>query len=737
MGRSFAHALAVQILSIFLMSNHSLAEIYNGIGFMAVRPAPNPGRQNERRTEFAEEIDMRCFHWKGKHRAPVLGRRLFACVAWFMAVMVIPVAHAQPVAAGDLAELSLEDLMAIEITTLSRKVQGMADTAAAVFVITQEDIRRSGATSIPEALRMVPGIQVARISADKWAITSRGFNDWFSNKLLVLMDGRSVYNTIFSGVYWRAQDTLLEDVARIEVIRGPGASLWGANAVNGVINIVTRSADQAQGGLLTAGAGNEERGFGAFRYGGALGESAHYTAHVKHTDRDGSVDADGHDLDDTWHITEGGGRLDWSGAAKDGVTLMGGYYDGESQVNAFTLAADPPYYSRYHSDERYKGYHVLGRWQRTFSRSSEMILQLYYDRTEMDSDAIYSERTDTYDLDFQHRFGWGGRQEIMWGAGYRIHQGRIGNTGFMTFDPGERTDQLFSFFVQDQIALLPDRFHLIVGSKFEENDYTGWEIQPNLRLLWTPDARHTLWAAVSRAVRTPSRFERDFQITQPVPGSPGATFQWSGSDAFESEKLMAYEGGYRFLPGRTLSVDLALFFNRYDDLRTYRDHPPYLEGMPPQLVIPTTLVNGMSGDAYGVELSLDWRPVAWWRLQAAYSWLQMDLDDASTDDSFSTVTEGDSPEQQFSLRSGVDLSHGLELDVWIRYVDELSAETQNISSYWTMDARIGWRVNSSWELALVGQNLFLSRHPEFVSEVLGIWPAEIERSIYGKAIWRF
>jgi iron complex outermembrane receptor protein len=664
--------------------------------------------------------------------------RLFG---WFQAGFLILLAAGSATMAaaasyaGDLTQLSIEELMAMEFSSLSRKSQRLTDTPAAAFVITAEDIRRSGATSVPEALRMVPGLQVARIGSEKWAISSRGFNDWFSNKLLVLMDGRTVYNSVYSGVYWRDQDVLLEDVARIEVIRGPGASLWGANAVNGVINIVTKPAIDTQGALVAAGAGTEARAFGAARYGGALGSTAHYSAYVKHANQDDTATPGGDDSHDACALSKGGGRVDWQRSHRDDFTLQGDYREGNADGRVYLPTPDPDGLAVAESSDDLGGGNLLGRWRHTFSDRSDLVAQAYYDRSDSEF-AIYAETVDTYDLDLQHRFALGTRQEILWGLGYRLTQGEVQSTPTLSFDPAQRTDELFSMFVQDEFTLAPEKLALIVGSKFEENNFTGWEVQPNARLRWTPYERHTFWTAVSRAVRTPSRYEQDVSLTQVPLDYPGIQMAISGNKDFESEELTAYETGYRFSANRW-GFDLALFYNQYDRLRTWAPGTPYLTGSPPYVVIPFYTVNEMQGDTYGAEAAVEWRPLAWWRLQGAYGCLRMELSDPVTGDIVSDTVEGQNPEQQFSLRSAMDFSHGFELDLWLKYVDDLPADLQQIPEYWELDARIGWQATRNWSFDLVGQNLLDDQHPEFSAELFGVPRAEIERSVYFKTTWRF
>ncbi len=640
---------------------------------------------------------------------------------------------------SDLTELSLEELMEVEVTSVSRKKQMLSEAAAAVYVISQEDIRRSGATSIPEVLRLVPGLQVARINSNKWAVTSRGFNGLFANKLLVLIDGRSVYTPLFAGVRWDAQDTLLEDVERIEVIRGPGGTLWGANAVNGVINIITKSAKRTQGALVSGGGGDQERGFGAVRYGGALGRGAYMRLYARYFDRDDFEDALGGDAGDRWKMYRGGFRMDWDVSGRDALTLQGDVYDGEAGQSISLPSLSPPSVVAVEEDFDTSGGNVLTRWGWTFSDSSDLALQLYYDHTRR-TDLNLVERRDTYDVDFQHRFPLPGGQEVVWGLGYRYTRDRTEGTFAVSFDPGRRSDELWSAFVQDEMHFLDDRLRIILGSKFEENDYAGFEAQPNARVLWKPARDHTLWAAVSRAVRTPSRSDTDIRINFDifaVPGAPPTLLSIFGSD-IESEDLLAYEIGYRGEPSERLSVDMAAFFNIYKHLVTREPGVPFVETDPPpaHMVQPFTFDNKMDGETFGAEAALKLRVTEAWRLIAGYSWLKMDLSlDGSSGDTVSLSAEGSSPRHQFNVRSHLDLPRKVEFDAALYYVDDLPA--QGVPDYTRVDARLGWRPTDGLELSLALQNIFDKRHPEFVSVVSGLSSCEAPRSVYGKITWEF
>ncbi|KPK02042.1 MAG: TonB-dependent receptor [Nitrospira bacterium SG8_35_4] len=651
----------------------------------------------------------------------------------------------------DLTSLSLEELMNIEVTSVSKKPQKLSDAAAAIFVITQEDIRRSGVTNIMDALRMVPGLEVARIDASIWAISSRGLNGRFSNKLLVLMDGRSIYTPLFSGVYWDMQDTMIEDIDRIEVIRGPGASLWGANAVNGVINIITKRSGETQGGLATAGAGTEEQGFAGFRYGAKAGEHLSYRLYGKYFKRDDAVFASGDKAADQWHAGRGGFRLDWDPGSNDSYTLQGDISDGEAGETAREHFLTPPYSRISNNENDFKGGNILGRWTHTLSESSDLALQVYYDVTKRDNPIIGIKR-DTIDIDLQHRVPLAEKHEVIWGLGYRYTKDSIENSDSLIFTPASRDDELFSAFLQADITLVDNRLYLTLGSKFEENDYTGFEVQPSGRIMWTPKEKVSVWSSVSRAVRTPSRAEHDARINQAVlpPGSlymfsPAAQTALFASDDFESEELIAYETGIRFWPHHYLSMDIAAFYNDYDRMRTFETGSMLCEPsgstfpacLPTDhVVIPSTADNKMQGETYGVELASDWKILDWWNIRAAYTYLQiqMHLDEDSTDTT-SESAEGESPHNQFSLRSSADIGMDVDLDLWVRYVDNL--KTQDVDKYITLDARLGWKPVQNLELSLTGQNLLDSQHPEFNPEIVDVIPTEVQRSVYGKITWEF
>jgi iron complex outermembrane receptor protein len=619
----------------------------------------------------------------------------------------------------DFTKFSIEELMNVEIISVSKKPEKLSEVAAAVFVITQEDIRRSGATSIPEALRLAPGVHVARITSTDWAINIRGLNDRFANNLLVLIDGRSVYTPVFSGVFWDVQDTVLEDIERIEVIRGPGATLWGVNAVNGVINIITKKAQKTQGWQVSALGGDEE-GIGSVRYGGASEKKdVYYRIYGKYFNRGrlAGIVQDNSNVQPTsdWQSGRVGFRADsepGKAPATDPLnsfTLQGEAYKNEYKTNIDRVSLSPPFAILQSDTSKASGAHLLGRWQHKISATSDTILQIYYDHAMKDYDPS-SGRIDTVDFDFQHRFHMLDQHDIVWGLGYRFISDKFDNTFEINMDPARRNQDLFSAFAQDEITLTPDQLFLIVGSKFEHNDFTGG------------------------AVRIPSRLEHDVSTnefvvnldTLPEP----ATIVTLGNSNLVSEKLIAYELGYRVQPINTLWLNTTVFFNDYEELIGLKSGDPIAVSDPtPHFIIPLTYENNLDGEAYGLEVSADWQAMRQWRLMASYSYLHTDLqgNDVGIDE-FTQLFMRSNPRHQFSIRSLFDITEQIDFDLWLRYVGRLPE--LNIDDYVTIDARLAWRPVKNLELSVVGQNLFEEGHAEFST-------LEVERSIYGKVVWSF
>ena len=637
----------------------------------------------------------------------------------------------------DYFDLPLESLMNIVVTSVSKKEEKISEAAAAIHVITNEDIRRAGATSIPEALRLAPGIQVSQITSNKWAISTRGFTDQLATKLLVLIDGRSVYTPLFSGVNWDVHDTLIEDIDRIEVIRGPGGTLWGANAVNGVINIITKKAKDTTGTMLTATYGNLERGAAAGRKGGKIGENLFYRTYAKHFNRDEMETLTGEGANDAWHMSQAGFRTDWDKSSQDSFTFSGDTYYGEQDRKLSLPSLSGSFVDTRVGEEQRGGGNLLGRWNRKIDEDSETSLQMYFDYIRRDNPETFEQRRLTFDVDFQHHLALDARNEFIWGVGFRRVADHLTGTIHLDIQPDGRSDNLWNAFLQNKYAVIPEELFVTVGSKFEHNNYTGFEYQPNVRMAWLPHENQTVWAAASRSVRTPSRAEDDISII--VANLKPGFIRWQGNRDFESEELMAYELGYRIQPNRDLFFDVALFFNDYSNLRSFETSSPFIDssitGVPPHLVVPIPFGNNAYGETYGFEIASNWNVRKNWELSAAYSFITMDLHlkDGSSD-TIAQLDENKTAKNHFNLRSHLQLPHNVELDNTVYYTDNLSAI--KIPGFIRFDSRLGWTVVEGFDLNLVGLNLFDDRHQEF-SAPLHSQATEIRRSFYLKAIWHF
>src|SRR5258705_3459759 len=545
------------------------------------------------------QLHMRLIYKQSLGAARSAGRTV---LAGLLATMLAANAGAQSQkSVPDVTALSMEDLMNMQVTSVSKRTQKVADAAAAVFVITQEDIRRSGAASIPEALRLAPGLEVARIDENKWAIASRGFNGRFDNKLLVLIDGRSVYTPLFSGVYWNVQDVLLEDIDRIEVIRGPGATLWGANAVNGVINIISKKAKDTQSAIVTAGAGTEERGSGGVRYGSKIGDTS-YRAYGKYFNWGPSLYSNGTTAHDGWDALRGGFRADWTPAGSNSLTLQGDIYQSKYGETLTVPSLNAPYSNTFPNNGKYSGGNILGRWNHS-SEGSSMSLQMYYDNTTIADNSLFVDHQNIFDMDFQDGFHLGNSQQFVWGLGYRSIRDRNDPSFSVSLQPNQLTLNHFSAFVQDEISLENNLLRLTLGAKFEHNAYNSFKVQPNARLLWTLTPNQSVWTAVSRAVRTPALTEDGLRLNSAVvpPATPAnptpfpAIVSGSGSHQFQSEDLLAYELGYRGQRTSSFSADISSFQNNYSNLRTAEPGAPFLEGspVPTDIVVPFVAGNKM------------------------------------------------------------------------------------------------------------------------------------------------
>lgn len=640
-------------------------------------------------------------------------------LAWlFVCIGVSPVCaqfnkNAAPVtdtlSVQQIKKMSVEELMNIEVTSVSKRPEKLSEVASAIQVITQEDIRRSGAVNLPDALKLSPNLQVAQYNAYAWVISARGFNNVFSNKLLVMIDGRTVYSPLFAGVFWDAQSIPLQDIDRIEVISGPGGTLWGANAVNGVINIITKKAKDTQGLYVSAAGGNSLHDQFVARYGGRIGKAVTYRVYGQRNDIDPTLNINKQDNADDWNFNQGGLRMDYDAGGADKLSLQASFEGGTEHTNPGPSSFD---------DQS-----AMGQWAHRFSEKSDLQVQAYYNRTwRRDIPGTINDQMQTYDVDLQHHFQLGKTNNMVWGAGYRLMRDNSQSTTiFFGFLPAIRNLELCNAFVQDEIQLAPDKLKLTVGSKLLHNIYTGFEWQPSARLTWLPGRQQTIWAAVSRAVRTPSRIDVDYHI--PVYPVPDDVQHVGGGPDFVSEKLMAYELGYRLQPISGASLSIAGFYNQYDDLYSVE-------------VVPGTktylIQNGMEGNSQGVELSGLYQVTGNWQLRGGYTFFHKNVRD-KPGHSFDTTYEGTDPQGQAVLQSMLDLDKHFQLDLTGRYVSSrplsVVAGVPVVNAYSNLDARLAWH-SGKLEVSVVAQNMVNDTHIEFAS-------SRIPRNIYGKIAFGF
>ncbi|KAA0217350.1 MAG: TonB-dependent receptor [Leptolyngbya sp. PLA3] len=634
--------------------------------------------------------------------------------------------------ANAFAGLDLEDLLQVQVSSVTGTSVSWFETPAAVTVLTAEDMRRAGHRSIAEALRLVPGMHVAQISSGMWAISVRGFTTRFANKLQVLMDGRRVYDPLYSGVFWDSLDTVMEDIDQIEVIRGPGATLWGANAVNGVINIKTKSAADTQGLLITGGGGNVERGFGAVRYGGKIDDDAYYRVYAKYRNFNSMPSVGAGRREDDWGMWQSGFRFDFGDPEATQLTLQGDLF-GIPGRDSRILSPSPTGHLESEttiSDEAFSGANLLTRLTHRVDDSSHWALQAYYDNFNGDSFDTFKYSRDSVDIDFRHGFALGERNEVVWGMSFR--HDRLDTTGSTLFSlvPSERDENTFSGFIQDTLTIVPDRLYGMLGTKVEHNGFSGFEVQPSVRMWWTPDEKQTVWAAFSMPVRTPSWIEKDMRfLTAYVdPGLLGppmipthmyVPLYVSGTGAIESERVRTWEAGYRRRLSDALTIDISGFYSEYRDLAEI-DYTLL------------TFTNNGEAETRGVEITSTWRIAENWTIAGKYSYLQLDAHTPAASDG----DENQYPEHQFQLQSRVDLSESLELNGSLYFVDELPST--DTDSYTRLDIGLTWRPRPNVELSIWGQNLLEPRHVEIIQGVVPLdSPAAIERSVVVQATFRF
>ncbi len=653
----------------------------------------------------------------------------------------------------DLLDAPILQLMQTEVvvTSVSKRPELVHKAASAIYVLTEEDIRRSGAVNIMEALRMVPGVLVSKLNQNRYAISIRGFNQRLgSDKLLVLMDGRSIYSPTDAGVFWIGQDTVLEDIERIEVIRGPGAALWGSNAVAGVINIITKSAKKTKGGLLSSGVGSEEQGFGTLRYGGELDNGINFRVYGKYRDRDDGIAANGNDAFDDKQIGQGGFRTDWDINKRDNFTLQGDYYRLNSDLD-FTsrfvsLAAGSAPFQGTNVQE---GANVLSRWTRTLDDASSYQLQFYYDRLKRKSGVPFDNVVDQFDIDFQHNFSFLKTHNFSWGLNYRFIKYDLENTNII--ENNRSNSNLASLFLHDEIQLIPDELSLILGIKIENNSFTGFEFQPSVRTAWNPSPNHTLWAAFSRAVRLPTVSDENITVNNALvppgvifPGANPTLILQVPNREMKAEELLAYELGYRAKINDKLNFDITAYYFDYDNLIGSNSAGSSFTFLPgPPNVVASVNDNSLKGEVYGVELSGQWQVLPNWRLSGSYTFADIQLHvfpGAPVDGSVGFEAEKE-PNHIFTIRSYLNLPHNLEFDTFFYYVSDRETSTPPVGAfmpipeYGRLDVRLGWQPMKNVDLSLSAQNLLDDSHPE-LSELLEV-SSETQRSYYLKATLKF
>jgi iron complex outermembrane recepter protein len=642
---------------------------------------------------------------------------VIAMMLLFAAVSIVPAfAGQRPVS---LADMSLEELLTIKVTSAGKKNQLITETAAALYVITADDIQRNNVSTITEVLRQVPGILVARQATGEWAISIRGFNDNHANKLLVLMDGRTLYSPLYTGVEWDVHDTMIEDIERIEIIRGPGAALWGANAVNGVINIITKHAADTQGGLISFQGGQFERGSLTARYGGSIGKTAQYRVFGKYFNRPSLEDAGGETPFGGWDSVRSGARLDWSPSAADQITVSGDWSlsnlrETDDEVTSHTA----PFEAVVEEHDRTKTAFVLTRWNRKRTNGSELDVRFFYDRNRQ-SDALGHDKVqsiETADVELNYHLRARGRHDLVWGGGIRQVRDTVKPDFNSFFVPESNIARTYNGFLQHELALRDASVRLTTGSKVEWNSFSKFEIQPTVRLLWAPAKTQSVWTAVSRAVRVPSREERDQYNLDSIDEAANGGVEYAllvASPDFRPEKLTAYEVGYRFLTARRLSVDVTSFYNVYDDLQTIETGDAVVTLSPfAGLMTPLVRANNAYGRVIGAEATVFWTVNQRLQLSGNYTRLHVQLNakDASNDED-AEAFEDKNARNLFYVRAYAGLPYGMDFAGELRYVSAITGE--DVPAYLDGNVHLSRAIRPSLRLNLTADNLIHRRHAEW------------------------
>ncbi len=633
----------------------------------------------------------------------------------------------------NLTELSLEQLMNVNISVSARRGERLQDSSAAVYILKNSTIQRSGATSIPELLRLVPGVEVTRIGKGKWGIGIRGFNGGiFTNRLLILVDGRSAFSPAKIGMFWDTLDTLIEDIDRIEVVRGPGTALWGGNAFNGVINIVTKHSCDTIGGKASVAAGDEERWFGSVRYGKAFGNNRYGRAYFKSFERDDATRPDGSDNYDQWTGSQGGFRLDFGSVEQGATSLQFNAYEGNQNEELILPApgsGSATELRRKHVS--YSGMNFLAHWEKQASDKHNFRSRFTADHSKRD-DLFFDLEINSYDLDLQHDFKPTAANRLLWGLAYRLTKDNLQDQ-YIRYRPTRREYAVTSGFVQYEHQLLKS-LRAIMGVKISHNDFTGEEQQPNMRMVWTPQKNMTFWLASSDARRTPSRTEHDVIIDFDLL-NPAVQLQIRGDEAFESERLKAYEFGWRFNVSDRLTLDTALYYNEYEDLRTLEPGAPEPSTGPTPFIVPLIATNGAAATSRGGELSVGFKASPTWRGEFIYSYVDIEVEADQSNDPNADNVERESPRHKAAVTSHWDLPRQVELSTTLRYVDNI--EQHNIDAYTALDLKVSKVLTPSATLSLVGRNLLTGGHQEFVDRVVGTPPVEVDRSAYLQLVLKF